>query len=161
MKIQYASFLLPAVADSPEQAALNRFLRSVRVVQIMREFIQPATGPAWAILVEYMDDAKQPARDGQGQPTAKIDYKEVLSPEDFAVFTALRQTRKSLAEEQGIPVYAVVTNEQLAAISRNRPKTLAELKAIDGIGDGKCEKFGAAFMNCLAEPSDEAGRVPF
>lgn len=37
---------------------------------------------------------------------------EILPPEQFAVFARLRDVRKRLAEVHGIPVYAVLTNEQ-------------------------------------------------
>ena len=47
----------------------------------------------------------------------RVDYKEVLSPADFALFAKLRDWRKATAEQEGIPVYAVLTNEQLAAIA--------------------------------------------
>ena len=42
-----------------------------------------------------------------------VDYKEVLKPEVFELFSYLRDERKRLAEQAGIPVYAVVTNAQL------------------------------------------------
>ncbi|MEL3910416.1 MAG: HRDC domain-containing protein [Treponema sp.] len=52
------------------------------------------------------------------------DYKEVLKPDVFELFSYLRDERKKLAEQAGIPVYAVVTNAQLAQIAEKKPKTL-------------------------------------
>jgi hypothetical protein len=47
-----------------------------------------------------------------GRP--KIDYKDVLKPEEFEVFSRLRDWRKSVAEKEAVPGYTVLTNEQLA-----------------------------------------------
>jgi hypothetical protein len=37
-----------------------------------------------------------------------VDYKEVLKPEEFEVFSRLRDWRRSVAEKEGVPVYAVL-----------------------------------------------------
>jgi superfamily II DNA helicase RecQ len=44
----------------------------------------------------------------------KIDYREKLSPEDFDVFSKIREIRKQLAAADSVPVYTICTNEQLA-----------------------------------------------
>ena len=44
-----------------------------------------------------------------GRP--KVDYKEVLKPDEFEVFSRLREWRKGVAEREGVPVYTVLTNE--------------------------------------------------
>ena len=47
---------------------------------------------------------------------AKVDYKTVLNERDFAAFAELRNLRKELSEKEGVPPYALFTNEQLAAM---------------------------------------------
>ena len=54
----------------------------------------------------------------------------------------MRDERKKLAEQAGIPVYAVVTNAQLAQIAEKKPQTISALAQIEGVGQGKYEKFG-------------------
>ncbi len=158
MRVQYASFVVPPYANSPEQEELNRFLRGNRVVDVRKELVQGENGPSWLFLVEYLDAS--PARDrAMGAP--KIDYKEVLSPEDFAVFSKLRDLRKSVAEAQGLPIYAVFTNDQLATLAKNRPRNQADFKRVEGIGEGKFGKFGEQFLALLAELSGEASGPAF
>ena len=65
----------------------------------------------------------------------KVDYREVLSPEDFAVFARLRQVRKEIAQDDAVPVYTVFTNEQLAQMVQGRATTKAALEKIAGVGD--------------------------
>jgi hypothetical protein len=138
VKLQYAVFYLPPAASTTEQEDLNRFLRGHRIIQTWKEFVTTSGMPGWAILVEYMEDGKAGTA-----PQGKIDYKEILSEIDFAIFCRLRDVRKTLAEQHGLPVYAVFTNEQLAEIARKKPASTNELMKIDGIGQGKIEKFAA------------------
>jgi len=88
----------------------------------------------------------RPARSREG----KIDYKQVLSPEDLLVFSKLREVRKTLAEKAAVPPYAVFTNEQLAAMAQQRVASTAALEKIEGVGPARVEKFGAAVMAVLA-----------
>ena len=67
----------------------------------------------------------------------KIDYKEVLSEQDFAVYSTLRDIRKKIADTEGVPVYTILTNEQLAEIVRRKITSKNALSAIQGIGDKK------------------------
>ena len=138
MKLQYASFLLPLHPDSIEQEELNRFLRGRRIIQTRKELVSTDGVSNWALLVEYLESQTKNA----GEPgKTKVDYKEILNAADFSLFSKLREVRKKLAEENGLPVYAVCTNEQLAEIAKRKPKNLTECMKIDGIGQGKAEKY--------------------
>ena len=152
--MQYASFYLPLTAAAAEQEELNRFLRGHRIIQTWKEFVAASGMTGWAILVEYMDADKT-----GNIPAGKIDYKDVLSEKDFALFCRLRDARKTLAEKHGLPVYAVLTNEQLAEIARRRPGTQSDLMKIDGIGAGKTEKFAGSILECVTGESGEAGEA--
>jgi superfamily II DNA helicase RecQ len=146
LKLQYASFLLPLHAESAEQDTLNRFLRAHRVVQIRKELVSKDNSSFWAILVEYLDS---PDKKADEPLKSKVDYREILSADDFSLFSKLRETRKKLAEENGLPVYAVFTNEQLAEIAKRKPKNLSECLQIEGIGQGKADKYVPAILECV------------
>jgi superfamily II DNA helicase RecQ len=62
----------------------------------------------------------------------------------------LREWRKGVAEKEAIPVYAVLSNEQLAAMVQNKVGSKAGLKAIEGVGDARVEKYGDALLHVLA-----------
>jgi superfamily II DNA helicase RecQ len=49
----------------------------------------------------------------------------------------------------GAPVYTVCTNEQLAEITKRKPKSLTECMQIEGIGQGKADKYVPAFLECI------------
>jgi superfamily II DNA helicase RecQ len=132
-----------------EQAAeeLNGFLAAHKVLSVERHFVQDGANSSWAVCVSYLQ--------GNGRPPSakksKIDYREVLSEEDFAVFAKLRSLRKTLAEKDGVPAYALFTNEQLAEMVRRRVHTNSGLKEIEGIGQARVDKYGASFITILRE----------
>lgn len=80
-----------------------------------------------------------------------VDYKEVLSPEDFVTFARLRDIRKELAKTEQVPAYAIFTNEQLAAIAKALPVSASALSQIGGVGENRVEKYGTQFLKLLKE----------
>ena len=153
MKLQYAAFLLPLYAGSSEQDELNRFLRGHRIVQTRKELVESQGVCNWAILAEYLDSPEKSSVDQQIK--GKVDYKEILNAADFSLFSKLREIRKKLSEENGLPVYAVCTNEQLAEIAKRRPKNLTECMQIDGIGQSKADKYVPALLKCISSENNE------
>lgn len=152
--MQYRFFTIPIFEAEDGEAALNAFLGTQRVVYVDRHLIQDGRNSVWAICVGYQDGVPQTSKDKRG----KLDYRTILSDPEFAVFSRLRALRKELADREGIPAYAVLTNEQLAAIVQRRADTLQAMREIDGIGDARIEKYGAAFlaiMQAAALPAKE------
>lgn len=148
--MQMAFFSMPARGDAGIQEELNVFLRSHRVLTVHREFVPQGENSFWALAVETMQGA---APSGSGQSRGgknRVDYKEVLSPENFALFAKLRDWRKAVAEQEGIPVYAVLTNEQLAAIATGHPASIAQLQQIERFGEAKAGKYAEAILGVLA-----------
>ena len=146
------------MGDAEAEEELNRFLRSHRAVSVQKELVVNGDTPCWCICVEYLLNSQLP--EGKGGGRSRVDYKEILSADDFAVFVRLRETRKELAGREAIPVYAVSTNEQLAEMAKSRATTLADLKKIDGFGDAKAEKYGETFLAAIREGmgrTNEAG----
>src|SRR5271155_2176729 len=107
-------FVVPIKNFDGAEAEMNGFLRGHRVLAVKKEFVADEENSFWTFCVEYLDGTA--AATGGGSPGArppKVDYKEVLKPEEFEVFSRLRDWRKAVAEKEGVPVYAVLTNEQL------------------------------------------------
>lgn len=151
--MQMSFYAIPARGDTGMQEDLNRFLRSHRVLTVHREFVPQGENSFWALAVEYLEGAV-PSVSGAGSGDGRgvkqrVDYKEVLSPADFALFAKLRDWRKTTAEQEGIPVYAVLSNEQLASIATRRPATAAQLREVEGIGEAKAGKYAEAVLEVV------------
>lgn len=147
--MQVRMFRIAAAGEPEAEEALNRFLRSVRVLTVERQFVAAGQDAYWALCVEYLESAK--ARAEEARSRERVDYKQVLSPADFALFARLRELRKAVATAEGVPAYAVATNEQLAEIAQHRPGSAAALRQVEGIGDAKAEKYGAAILALVGE----------
>ncbi len=73
----------------------------------------------------------------------------LVSPENSALWEELRQLRRRLAEEQGVPPYVVFHDSTLATMAGERPQTLEELSHISGVGAHKLERYGESFLTLL------------
>lgn len=142
-------FAIPTGDDGRAAEELNAFLRRVRVLSVQKALLPD--GSAWSFCIDFAEhDTPARSEGGRARPP-KVDYREVLSPEDFEVFARLRAERKATAEAQGVPVYALLTNEQLANIARSRPTSMSELQAIEGLGEAKAANLGAGILACLQQ----------
>lgn len=157
--MQYRMFAVPVTGVPDLEEELNQFLRAHRVISVQKT-VETVGGTAmWCFCVEYLEGNGKPSGRGGGGAgrTKRIDYKEVLSEDEFSVYARLREVRKELAEAETVPVYAVCTNEQLAALAKAQPKNLAELRRIEGLGDAKSRKYGESLLAALALPREVDG----
>lgn len=138
MSQQLSTFVITA-GDVDAEVALNGFLRSHRILQIDRTY---ANG-GWQVCVVWQAASTLQERQVKGQ---KIDYREVLEPETFAVYAKLREVRKAVSEEERIPAFTVFTNEQLAEIARRRCRTAAQIGEVEGVGEARVKKYGDRFI---------------
>jgi len=71
-----------------------------------------------------------------------------------ARFEHLRNVRRGLARDQGVPAYVVLDDAGLAALVRQMPRTEEDLLGIPGIGAVKLERYGAALLSALSDDID-------
>lgn len=150
---------------------MNGFLHSHTIVSVDRRWVEDGTQSFWAFCVEYLATTQAKAPTGASAGVAagaaaagreKIDYRAKLTPEDFAVFSKLRDLRRDLATAEQVATYMVFTNEQLAAMVENRARSKDDLLKIRGIGPAKIEKYADRFLALLVQPGgkgDEASRA--
>ena len=76
---------------------------------------------------------------------------DVPNPIGNPLFEALRNKRKQLASEHGIPAYVIFHDSVLRDIANQCPETLAELGGIAGVGAKKLETWGPDFIAVVRE----------
>lgn len=139
---------IPAFDPDAAQDALNAFCAQHRIVASERHFVDRGVDSFWAVCVTWVEGSAA-AFPAQGKRD-RVDYREVLGEADFAVYSELRRLRKQLAEREGVPAYAIFTNEQLAAMVQRRVATAQALGAIEGVGEARVVNFGDVFLATLA-----------
>lgn len=141
---------IPARNSQSATEALNEELRTIRVLSVERQLCAAGVEPGWAICIEYVEGRGSPSRNKQDDDK-RIDYRNVLDPDTFRVFAALRSWRKEVGDREKVPVYTILTNEQLAEIARRRCSSLTELEAVEGIGAARIKKYGPGLLSQLKE----------
>ena len=66
------------------------------------------------------------------------------------LFEALREVRRSLAAEAGVPPYVIFHDSTLREIAAVRPASLDELARVNGVGRTKLERYGGAMLAAVA-----------
>jgi len=80
---------------------------------------------------------------------------EDLSDRQVAAYRSLKAWRNETSKTEGRPAYAIARNVQLAALVKSAPKTLAEIKEVEGLGSAFCEHYGERVLSLLGELSKE------
>lgn len=139
-------FTVPIQDDGRALEQLNAFLRSHKILSVDRRWVEQGASSFWSFCIDYLEGASADGGGYRGSrgpgARAKIDYRETLEPADFAVFARLRDLRKEISQAEGVPVYTIFTNEQLAQMVQTRATTKAALEKIAGVGDARIAKYG-------------------
>jgi ATP-dependent DNA helicase RecQ len=69
-------------------------------------------------------------------------------PED-PLFESLREARRALAAEAGVPAYVVFHDSTLREIAAAKPQSLAELSSVNGVGESKLHRYGEAMLEAV------------
>ncbi|MEH6468248.1 MAG: DNA helicase RecQ [Porticoccus sp.] len=68
---------------------------------------------------------------------------------DETLWEALRECRRELAEEQGIPPYIIFHDRTLQEMCITVPQTMAQFSQLGGVGERKLEKYGPGFLEVI------------
>ena len=106
-------------------------LRGEQPIQLRRVRETQAAAPSLRREIEFEDDAAR------------------------ALWAALRQCRRRLAEEQNVPAYIVFGDATLKQMLERRPMSLEAMHELPGVGDRKLELYGADFLEVLQRHARE------
>jgi superfamily II DNA helicase RecQ len=151
-------FMIPVSNSQALESELNEFLVRNTILSVERELIDQGSSSFWSFCIEYLDSRPNASRQIEGSRRRRktIDYRDVLTDEQFEVFSKLRDRRKEIAQREGVPLYAIFNNEQLAQMVQKKARSKADLEAILGAGDARIEKYGEQFLEILRENQEES-----
>jgi superfamily II DNA helicase RecQ len=141
--MQIKLFTIPVTGGEAITDEMNVFLRSKKILQTEGQLANHAGGASWCFCIRYIEDGAA----GYSKEKPKIDYMQVLDAASFKRFSKMRELRKRIATDEAIPAYAVFTDEELAGMAGMEILTLAGVKAVKGIGEKRCDKYGQLFVN--------------
>ena len=82
-------------------------------------------------------------------PPKRGSRKRFEGPAD-PLFDALREARRKIAAEAGVPPYVIFHDSTLREIAATMPRNLAELAEVQGVGAIKLERYGQAMLEAVS-----------
>ena len=83
--------------------------------------------------------------------SVSISRSEVHRSGSGGLFEHLRQHRKQLASQLGVPPYIIFPDTVLIDLANVRPSTLGEFGNIKGVGEAKLKKYGLSFLEVIEQ----------
>lgn len=80
---------------------------------------------------------------------ARTNSKSDTEPCDEALFAKLREARRKIAEDRGVPAFVILHDSALRAIARNPPASREALAAIRNVGPKRATDFGDAILDAV------------
>ena len=146
-------FHIPVINAAQVEAELNSFCDQQSVSHIEKHFVADGQNSFWAICVTWSGNSgslvSSQSRKG------KVDYKEVLNEVDFRLYCKLRELRKVTADQEGVAIYNIFTNDQLATMVQKRITTKTVLEKVQGVGKARIDKYAATFLDCLCSSLED------
>lgn len=75
------------------------------------------------------------------------------------LFEVLRQLRRQLAQQKGVPPYIIFSDATLEEMAATKPVTDAEMNNISGVGERKLHLYGDTFMQAILEYLGKKGNA--
>jgi DNA helicase-2/ATP-dependent DNA helicase PcrA len=155
---------LPIVhADSDEAVAEERRLLYVGVTRARQQVLlswplaRVPGGRRNRTPSRFLDGLRpgwREARTARAKPAASH-YQ--FADADPALVEALREWRRGVARDAGVPAYVVFGDETLRCIAAQRPDSIEGLARIPGLGPGRLDRYGAAVLALCATTPPRTG----
>lgn len=137
--MQIKIFTIPILGNDEMLQEVNNFLATNRVVEVEQACVGERY---WTFCIRYvLNDSEKNNNQWKGTVQKKIDYKTILTEDEFARFSVLRAIRKKLAEEDGIPAFAVFTDAELAGFSKLEEMSETALTKVEGVGKQRAKNY--------------------
>ncbi len=152
--MQIKLFTIPVGDGGTALEEMNRFLRGNKILEVHDQLISNENGAYWCFCVRYIERTLNTVSNDK----VKVDYRKILDDETFKKFSKLREIRKKVAADDGIPAFAVFTDEELAGMAKLDRITEKNMLLIKGIGDKKIERFAKHFIT-ISEKDETTGTI--
>jgi ATP-dependent DNA helicase RecQ len=82
-------------------------------------------------------------------PSEKNKAAKNAVPSDEGLFARLKELRKKIALEEGLPAFVIFPDASLKDMCNKLPVSLVQFSAVKGVGPSKLEKYGEAFTDLI------------
>lgn len=135
MKIKIITLKFDHEKGEFDQTKLNKFVEEHQINTLKGEMFEQNGDKFWSILLHY--------------EKAKVS----LNDDDKKLYDFIRNWRGEKAREKGLPVYIVLTNEQIVQIIRLKPVTREEIRKVKGFSDNKVKEYADEIISLFSKVS--------
>lgn len=82
---------------------------------------------------------------------ARVKARAAAVEHDSELFEQLRQLRRELAAQAGLPTYIIFSDRALIEMAAHLPRTPEQFLGINGVGEAKLAHYGDAFLNAIRD----------
>jgi len=133
---------------------LIEFCAKEDVVDVGDNFFFHENRPCWTMLIQYRSGNKSTNKKTQ----KRKDPRAELDSEDKKLYDVLREWRSTKSISDGVPVYLIFDNRQLAEIARLKPETKKALGEIGKVGKSKLDNYSEDLFVILNNYKDNNGK---
>jgi ATP-dependent DNA helicase RecQ len=132
------------VRDWVEQLVDQEHLKKTGNFNVLR-----VTEKGWKVLKgEEVPHLLKPAEKSRPAKVSRVS-EESWENVDRTLFEILRELRHRKAQERGVPAYLVFGDLALRDMARRFPTTPDDFLMVHGVGQKKCDDFGAEFLQAI------------
>jgi len=122
--------------------------QTLRLTALSREIFHGEHTP---LLLRATPKSEQVPTDKQRKKLKRTD----LAPQELELFERLRNLRREIASEKGMPPFVVFGDVTLIDLARKRPRTETEFLEIHGVGQTKADHYAEPFLAEIAQFDSE------
>jgi ATP-dependent DNA helicase RecQ len=162
MKVRIFTLRFNSMTEGFDDSAVAGFIADKDLLSVEDHFFVKDEIPYLTLVIRYRPTIQPVAAEEITKTQKQRDetWRDLLTENDWPLFETLRAWRKERSDQEGIPLYVICNNRQLAQIIKARPKTLAALGHIEGFGEKKLQKYGHDILALIAgeaPPTGESG----
>ncbi|MCD4678711.1 MAG: HRDC domain-containing protein [Desulfobacula sp.] len=138
-------FTMPFSQDTAGffEEELNNFMLKKNIKIIQPAFFESGSERYWSVFVEYENIILDHEEKTKKSKLPELDKSQKL------LLDKLFEVRRELADKDGVPVFIIASNKQLADIVLKMPQTHEQLKEINGFGSKKIKKYGQEIIEIV------------
>jgi ATP-dependent DNA helicase RecQ len=119
------------------------------------------TPRGWRVLKgEETPHLLKPVKTAAALPKLSKAAKDSWEGVDKELFASLRQLRRTIAVGKNVPAFVVFSDATLREMARRQPATLENFMEVSGVGEKKCEQYGAEFLEAIRQYNERPREVP-
>jgi ATP-dependent DNA helicase RecQ len=127
----------------------------LRLTPTSREVL---TGGRTLMLRRQVERPASKRKGRRGLTDTRATPREPAGPRNEIVFEALREWRRDVAREHGVPAYTVFHDSTLQEVATVLPQSIDQLRGITGIGATKLDRYGAMLLDLVREAGAPTAR---